>query len=498
MSPPAAARRAPSMSGPGASGGARGSGFLARRTRAETYNDLVFAGLVLTLAWVPFLLGSNRLVAWGVNAVLFALLLILFEAGRLVSGARHPVAPRRLWWMLLGGSVLVSWILFQLSPWAPPDWQNPFWQMTAETLQPLPGTGPVAGRISVTPEAGLRGLVVLLTHGIAFYLALQLCRDGRRADLFLRALVVIAVFYALFGLLQHALTPDLLLWFEKKAYGGQLTSSFVNKNSYATYAGIGLIATIGLLIDVYRRAGGRRSLPLAVRATAFVETTLRSALPVLAGAALIGVALVLTVSRAGFIAGMAGILTLMLLALASTRRRWLVLVLATPVLAVLFATLALFGDDLGERFALPGARDPRWAVAARTLDAVRDAPLTGFGYGSFDRMFAVYRGAEAFSPWHHWDKAHNTYIELLFELGVPATLLLAALVATLLAVTLANMLRRESPHPISLVALAASVTVLSHAAFDFSLQIQAVALTYWALLGAGLAQSWSRRFDTAE
>lgn len=494
MKAPSEARR---TSRPPAAGSERPSAFLSRRTGAETYNDLVFIGLVLGLAWVPLLLGSNRLVAWGVNAVLFALLLMLFEAGRLVSGARHPVAPRRLWWALLPAGALVGWIVFQLSPWSPPAWNNPFWQMAGETLQAVPAAGPVAGAISVTPDAGLRGLVVLLTSAAAFYLALQLCRDGRRADLFLRALVVIAVGYALFGLLQHTLAPRMLLWFERQAYVGQLTSTFVNKNSYATYAGLGLIAAIGLLIDVYRRAGGRRALPLAVRATAFVETTLRSALPVLAGAGIVGVALVLTVSRAGFIAGAAGVLALILLALASTRRRWLVLVLAIPVLAVLLATLAVFGDDLGDRFALSGAGDPRWAVAARTLDAVRDAPLTGFGYGSFERVFAVYRGAEAFSPWHRWDKAHNTYIELVFELGLPAALLLAGLVAALLAATLANMLRRENPHPISLVALAASVTVLSHAAFDFSLQIQAVAITYWAMVGAGLAQSWSRRIDTA-
>ncbi|MFC6491681.1 hypothetical protein ACFSKM_02820 [Ancylobacter dichloromethanicus] len=50
---------------------------------------------------------------------------------------------------------------------------------------------------------------------------------------------------------------------------------------------------------------------------------------------------------------------------------------------------------------------------------------------------------------------------------------------------------------ITLVALSVSAAVLSHAAVDFSLQIQAVAITYWAILGAGLAQSWSRRIDTA-
>ncbi|MFC6491682.1 O-antigen ligase family protein [Ancylobacter dichloromethanicus] len=139
-------------------------------------------------------------------------------------------------------------------------------------------------------------------------------------------------------------------------------------------------------------------MPLGLRAAALVEVTLKSAVVTLVCAAIIAAALFLTVSRAGFIAGIIGLVTLVLLALASTRRRWLIVAIALPASAVLFGALVLFGDDLGDRFATHGAGDARWPVAARTLEAVKDAPLTGFGYGSFDRMFSVYRGAEAFAP----------------------------------------------------------------------------------------------------
>ena len=42
-----------------------------------------------------------------------------------------------------------------------------------------------------------------------------------------------------------------------------------------------------------------------------------------------------------------------------------------------------------------------------------------------------------------------------------------------------------------LVGVAATVIVALHAFVDFSLQIEAVALTFAALLGAGVARSWS-------
>jgi hypothetical protein len=48
-----------------------------------------------------------------------------------------------------------------------------------------------------------------------------------------------------------------------------------------------------------------------------------------------------------------------------------------------------------------------------------------------------------------------------------------------------------------LVATSATVIVALHSFVDFSMQIQAVALTWTALLGAGVAQSWSSRVDTS-
>ena len=111
-------------------------------------------------------------------------------------------------------------------------------------------------------------------------------------------------------------------------------------------------------------------------------------------------------------------------------------------------------------------------------------------------MFAVYRDS-GIAVSRHWDKSHNTYVELLFDLGFPAAIAFALMVLGLLVAVFVNVLGREARPMLSLIALAASAVVFAHATLDFSLQIQAVAITYWALLGAGLAQSWSRRIDTS-
>jgi O-antigen ligase len=91
--------------------------------------------------------------------------------------------------------------------------------------------------------------------------------------------------------------------------------------------------------------------------------------------------------------------------------------------------------------------------------------------------------------WVFWDKAHNTYLESLQGLGLLFGGMLIASVVVLAweCVRGARTRRRDATVP----AIAASVSFLvgTHALVDFSLQIQAVTLTYMAILGAGVAQA---------
>ncbi|HEY9215070.1 MAG TPA: O-antigen ligase family protein [Ancylobacter sp.] len=468
----------------------------ARATRHEAFNDALFVGLLLVLAWVPFWLGSNRPIAWGINAALFGLLTVAFEIGLLVGGARHPVAPRRLWWALVMFAGLVGWIVFQISPWAPAAWQAAFWQMAGDLLAGVPGVGTVEGRISVIPDQGIIGLVRLLTCAAAFYLALQLCRDRARAEMFPLAMVAIATAYALYGIVQLLFFPMTLLWIDKPAYFESVTSTFINRNSYATYAGIGLVIALGVLIDAYRRAGAGRDAPFVHRVAAVVEITGRRGLVLMVAAAIIAIALFWTTSRAGTVSSLIGALVLLLFVVTLMRRRLVLVAIVLVALAGLIGVLVMYGDSVAERLSEEGGSDMRLAITSRTFEAALDVMWTGFGYGSFDRMFAVYRNTDTWVT-VHWDKAHNTYVEMLFDLGFPAAIAFGLMVLGLLLTVFVNLLGRDSRPMLSLTALAVSAAVFSHAALDFSLQIQAVAITYWALLGAGLAQSWSRRIDTS-
>jgi O-antigen ligase len=127
-----------------------------------------------------------------------------------------------------------------------------------------------------------------------------------------------------------------------------------------------------------------------------------------------------------------------------------------------------------------------------------DAPFLGMGYGTFEDIFPMYRDASIGPLWGIWDKAHNTYLEVLQGLGLPMGFVFIASVAFLVFLCFRGALTRQRDAIAPAVAASASVIVGLHSLVDFSLQMQAVALTWMALLGLGVAQSWSSRTATKD
>lgn len=463
------------------------------RLRADALEWGVFALLLAGLAWIPLPFGSNRILPWGINAVLFGSLLVAYELGILIRGRRHPVGIKVLLPAALAFAAVVFWIFVQTSLSAPVGFQHPIYQMAADAL----GVD-VPGSLSVDRDATALALLRLLTAGSVFWLCLQLCRDPERAHMLLQAIGTIGAVYAAFGLLDLALGGT-MLGFEPTWAGHFVRSTFVNKNSFATYAGLALLANVGLLMRAFRHAMHQTGVGAANRLVALVETSARVA-PFRLGAAIVLLAgLLLTASRGGIISGLLGLIALLVLSWQSRRRR-----ASEPLETLIFVTLVaagcymFFGDLFVGRIATGGLVDEgRKAVFSITLQSILDAPFTGFGDGTFQDVFAMYRD-RSISIVNVWDKAHNTYLEVFQGLGViGGVLLLFALGFLVLRCALGFLDRRQGITPCA-VALAATALVATHALVDFSMQIQAVSLTYIALLGAGVAQSISSRRSTTD
>jgi O-antigen ligase len=88
-------------------------------------------------------------------------------------------------------------------------------------------------------------------------------------------------------------------------------------------------------------------------------------------------------------------------------------------------------------------------------------------------------------------RAHNDWLEMIFELGWPGALLWFSALTALVLRCFLGVFRRERDRLYPLVGCCAGLLVGLHSFVDFSLQIPAVAATFAALLGIGVAQSYS-------
>lgn len=453
-----------------------------RRRSSSLASQFILWAFVLALAWLPFWFGSNSLDAWALNAALFPALAAAYHVRLAVLGQSLPVSLRLLWLPVLLLSVLVVWIIVQCVPWTPETWHHPLWTMVGEAFG-----GALRGAISVNPDATALAVIRLLTATTVFWLAVQLGHDRASARFCLYSLATIGAMYAAYGLIARILFPDMILWFEKLHYKDAVTSTFINRNSFATYAGLTWIVTAALFMREIEKAGQGRT--WKDRLETFITGTLGNGLWLLLGSLVIILALLLTGSRAGITASLAGLLSLLAVAATQSRSNRVVIAgWALVALGLVAALIALFGEFYVDRLEMASRQfDDRLNAYAVTWRAILDRPWLGTGYGTFADIFPMYRDTTN-RLGGVWDKAHNTYLEVFLGLGLAGGTCLVGAIVVLVCQSWAAARHSLGYTPASMAAVAASILVGLHALVDFSLQIQAVTLTYIALLGLGVSQ----------
>ena len=416
----------------------------------------------------PLPLGSNRPLPASALCAAVGALLCAWGIGCLVAPPQAAVPARPFWPALVLFALAAAWAAAQAVPFTPALLHHPYWSAAHEVL----GV-PYAGAISVNPGASWNRLMGLLAYGGIFWLALQLCRSSARAHQVLFALAAGGLLYAAYGLF------DLV-----ESGAGVVTSTFVNRNSYATYAGLTLFCGLGLVLgELTRQARAHISLR---RMALDVLSRLDAPLAIGVITCLVaGTALLLTQSRGTLVA-----LCAALVAFVWSLRRMALMTSkafckATAVFSIglFFGVVWLAGEETLGR--LPDADVHalnRLAYYRTTWEAIRDRPLLGTGYGTYADAFRAYNHPGTGT--YFLDKAHNTYLQMIMELGWPAA---AALYAGLGLLVFRCQQGRSAVYPAVLASC--SVLVAVHALVDFSLEMPANAATYALLLGAGCAQS---------
>lgn len=449
-------------------------------------------GIVLLLAWAPLPFGSVT-PFW--KAVLASGSLLLLAATALTHPQRFAWPPAGLPLLGLAAALFVIvclWVFLQAMPFMPSAWHHPAWALSAEAT----GTHGTSS-ISINPGATLADMISLLGIGAIFLLALTEARDAVKARILVGSAAAIALAYAVYGLIVFLSGNSSVAWVSKTAYLQSLTSSFINRNTYAVYAGLGMVSALALLLSTLAPVFSSRG-RAAERWKKIISYLTGSGglwlLAVLFGLS----AMLMTGSRAGTAASLlgAGVVAGLYLAARRTRTGNLVAFMLAALVAGA-AFLALSGDMLVDRLTETGrAWEARNTIYELTLIAIGDHLWLGSGYGSFEDIFRMYAGlSDTYGP--TFKAAHSVYLETVLELGLPAALALFGAVACCLWLAIRGMLTRRRDRIYPALAIGATLIVALQGAVDFAIQTPAITMLYTVLLAVGVAQSVSSTSATA-
>jgi O-antigen ligase len=364
---------------------------------------------------------------------------------------------------------------------------HPLWSEAGKVLgSPLPAS------VSIARNQPFFALGAPLANMLAVICSFIVCIDRYRARQLILVIAWSGAAYALYGIVAYLADPTQILWREKSAYRGDLTSTFIGRNAAAVYFGSCAVLWLLLLSQKIRQKLPEgpiywRMVPRELLSEFSGPIILRFSLFILCIAAML-----LTNSRAGVV------ISLMTLVMAfgfyfrrdlSSRGTLMAALAAGGLIALV--VLQVLGGNVSGRFDIQGLSDEgRFETYRSTLRIIADHPWFGTGLGTFVWSFPFYRG-ENLSTWGVWDRAHSTPLELASDLGVPLAALIIVAWMVVLAMLIRGMIVRRRDLIVPVAAFCVASLGLVHSCIDFSLQITGYSIVVFALVGAGLAQAFS-------
>ena len=316
--------------------------------------------------------------------------------------------------------------------------------------------------ISVTPYESLATMLCLIPP-VAMFLVIVRVKAFRRSWL-TAALLAGTITGIMLGAVQAASASQSTRWYlYPQTNVGLGVGFFANANHMATILVISL-PFIGALAAVGRRRGTQRYSALVM---------------VLAAAVLlIAVGIALNGSIAGYVLALPVLASSALIVLGPTSalRRFASIVATLSIVAAIaaLAITSVGGGKIGRD--ATSAVQSREVILATTGRAIADYMPLGSGLGSFVRVYRLYESPDAVTS-EYVIHAHNDYVELALELGIPGVLLIAAFLAWWIAAVWA-VWRNDQGGPFARAASIASGAILVHSLVDFPLRTAAISTCF--------------------
>lgn len=429
------------------------------------------AGVLALLVLAPLPFGSVE----PVFVFLLELSAAALGAIALYVVARDPASlPRSTSWLLAGPALLVLLGFAQLVPLGE-KWPAaaPAADTRAAVIAAVPDLDPAVRRSSLSPADTADAVARVIAYGLLGIAALVAFRERAHRLQAAAAIALSGAFQALYGSAEYLSGHQHIFGYAKRFYLDEATGTFVNRNHFAGYLAMSLPLALALALPERRvRARGESFRKRFLRWTS-------SSGPSVLFAALATVAMwigvILSYSRTGLAAALAGTLVLGVLGRMARRSIPLIaVVLLVPTLALLWLQIRTPGERFAALADELGSGSGRLAVWATSLSLVPAHPVLGHGLGTFESVYEPHQDARA--PLHY-DHAHNDWIEVLLEGGALGFFAIAWLCFLLTRHGLRLARAAAGRDQLIGAAALAGVAALSfHSLTDFCIRIPATAL----------------------
>ncbi|MBC7900832.1 MAG: O-antigen ligase family protein [Saprospiraceae bacterium] len=334
------------------------------------------------------------------------------------------------------------------------------------TITETGGIQGISRTISLDPFSTQATVIHLLGLFLFFAVSLTLIDSASRLRKLVIVITVFGFIFAFYAILQAVLSPDKIYGIYERREVAPF-GSFVNRHNFAAYMEMTLSLPMGLLF-VGAIAKDKRLLYFTA-------------------IGLMGVALLLSGSRGGFVAFLAEVIFLFILTTPARSGRKLYLKLGLVVVlvaAIIGGSFFVGGESSLTRIAetsgsqnVTSDRSHIWSVTLRVI--ANSFPL-GAGLGSFG---AAYTAFDTRSGAERVEQAHNDYLQIAADAGIIGILLGLFFVFTLFRVGIKaaksdNTYRRG----VAVGALAGCFAILIHSIFDFVLHTTAITVLFLTLV----------------
>lgn len=340
---------------------------------------------------------------------------------------------------------------------------------------------PSTATLSLIPSATQAAWLVL-TIPIAVFLATRAV-PARQQLVLVSVLLVIAGAEATLGLMQFGGGPDSVLHFGMEfAHFDSAVGTYTNRNHLAGLLEMALPLTLALLFFSVGQGRDRRPVRRRERAALLALAQGQQTLIYAALAILLLVAMAFTRSRTGLVLSMLAILLSVVLFARRIGGDNTFGTLGTVIAIAIGLVVTIGLVPVLDRFTSAGViENQRWIIFNTTLSAIRDFFPIGSGPGTFPDVYPAFQPLEL-GPWVI-NRAHNDYLDWVFEGGVLA-LALVGFLLYLYAAQWRKVWSGQEWSRLRFVQVGAGVgilLVLCHELLDYNLHTPAN-MAYFALL----------------